>query len=199
MRPLAAHGAALFACAVLGTACAASAPTQAQAPNSAVVSELGRYLPLENNTVFSYESYIEDTNERGLVVFEIARPRPELAELSIAGQVRRRYYFEPGGVRSGQGGYLLKIPLSVNSEWTGDDGKVRVTSVEQSVDVPAGKFSGCIQTVERAQLASATRTTTTVFCPGVGITTLQIEGEQDGTSVLQRLRLKSFGPRFTGL
>jgi hypothetical protein len=27
---------------------------------------------------------------------------------------------------------------------------------------------------------------------------LQIEGEQEGTSVLQRLSLKSFGPRFTG-
>ncbi len=191
-----------IACSVLGllgTACAATPTNHAEAPKSAVVSELGRYLPLENNTVFSYESYIEDTNERGLVVFEIARPRPELAELSIAGQVRKRYYFEPGGVRSGQGGYLLKSPLSVNSEWTGDDGKVRVTGVAQSVDVPAGKFSGCIQTVEQAQLAAATRTTTTVFCPGVGITTLQIEGEQDGTSVLQRLQLKSFGPRFTGL
>ena len=87
----------------------------------------------------------------------------------------------------------------MNSEWTGDDGKVRVTSVQESVVVPAGRFSGCIQTVEQAQLAAATRTTTTVFCPGVGITTLQIEGEQDGTSVLQRLQLKSFGPRFTGL
>ncbi|MEO8906149.1 MAG: hypothetical protein ABI627_31895 [Polyangiaceae bacterium] len=198
-RLLAARSAALFALGLLGPACASSQSTQVQAPKAAVVSELTRYLPLENNTVFSYESYIEDTNERGLVVFEIARPRPELAELSIAGQVRRRYYFEPGGVRSGQGGYLLKSPLSVNSEWTGDDGKVRVTSVAQSVDVPAGKFSGCIQTVEQAQLASATRTTTTTFCPGVGITTLQIEAEQNGTSVLQRLRLKSFGPRFTGL
>ena len=198
-RSLAEHCIGLGAVALLGTACAATAPSQAGAPKSAVVSELSRYLPLENDTVFSYESYIEDTNEHGLVIFEIARPRPELAELSIAGHVRKRYYFEPGGVRSGQGGYLLKSPLSVNSEWNGDDGKVRVTSVAQSVDVPAGKFSGCIQTVEQAQLAAATRTTTTVFCPGVGITTLQIEGAQDGTNVLQRLQLKSFGPRFKGI
>ena len=201
-RSLAERSIAFGACCALGclaAACASAPVNPVEAPKSAVVSELGRYLPLENDTVFSYESYIEDTNEHGLVVFEIARPRPELAELSIAGQVRKRYYFEPGGVRSGQGGYLLKSPLSVNSEWTGDDGKVRVTSVAQSVDVPAGKFSGCIQTVEQAQLASATRTTTTVFCPGVGITTLQIEGEQDGTSVLQRLQLKSFGPRFKGI
>ena len=73
-----------------------------------------------------------------------------------------------------------------------------MTSVNQNVEVPAGRFAGCIQTVEEAKLAAATRTTTTVFCPGVGITTLQIEGEQEGTSVLQRLNLKSFGPRFTG-
>jgi hypothetical protein len=181
-----------------GASCAAVPPAAADARQGAVVTEVGRYLPLENNTVFSYETYIEDTNERGLAVFEISRPRPELAELSIAGQVRKRYYFEPAGVRSAQGGYLLKSPLSLNSEWTGDDGQVKVTSVDQSVDVPAGKFSGCIQTVERALLPAATRTTTTVFCPGVGITVLQIEAEQEGTSVLQRLRLKSFGPRFTG-
>jgi hypothetical protein len=184
---------------LFAVACAASPAPPAEASKSPVLSQLAQYLPLQHNTVFSYESYIEDTNERGLVVFEIARPRPELAELSIAGQVRKRYYFEPGGVRSGQGGYLLKAPLALNAEWTGDDGKVRVTSVNQSVDVPAGKFSGCIQTVEQAQLGAARRTTTTVFCPGVGITTLQIEGEQEGTSVLQRLRLKSFGPRFTGI
>jgi hypothetical protein len=184
---------------VLVFGCVPVPQSKAQAPHSAAVTDVSRYLPLENNTVFSYETYIEDTNERGLAVFEIARPRPELAELSIAGQVRKRYYFEPGGVRSGQGGYLLKSPLSLNSQWTGDDGQVKVTSVDQSVDVPAGKFSGCIQTVEQAKLPGATRTTTTVFCPGVGITVLQIEAEQDGTSVLQRLSLKSFGPRFTGI
>ena len=179
--------------------CAPLPQSKVEAPPSAVVTEVTRYLPLENNTVFSYETYIEDTNERGLAVFEIARPRPELAELSIAGQVRKRYYFEPGGVRSGQGGYLLKSPLSLNSQWTGDDGQVTVTSVNQTVDVPAGKFSGCIQTVEQAKLPGATRTTTTVFCPGVGITLLQIEAAQEGTSVLQRLSLKSFGRRFTGI
>jgi hypothetical protein len=184
---------------VLAFGCAAAPQGKVQAPQSLAVTEVARYLPLENNTVFSYETYIEDTNEHGLAVFEIARPRPELAELSIAGQVRKRYYFEPGGVRSGQGGYLLKSPLSLNSQWAGDDGEVKVTSVDQSVDVPAGKFSGCIQTVEQAKLPGATRTTTTVFCPGVGITVLQIEAEQEGTSVLQRLSLKSFGPRFTGI
>jgi hypothetical protein len=177
--------------------CAAPPQAKPEVP-STPVSELGRFAPFENNTVFSYETYIEDTNEHGILVFEISRPRPELAELSVAGKVRKRYYFEPGGVRSGQGGYLLKAPLAANAEWQGDDGRVKVTAMNQSVDVPAGKFAGCVQTVEEAKLANATRTTTTVFCPGVGITTLQIEGEQAGTSVLQRLSLKSFGPRFTG-
>lgn len=179
--------------------CASAPPPEAAPPQTAVVTELTRYLPLENDTVFSYDTYIEDTNERGIAVFEIKRPRPELAELSLAGQVRKRYYFEPGGVRSSHGGYLLKSPLGLNSEWTGDDGKVKVTRVDQSVDTPAGKFSGCLQTVEQAQLGAATRKTTTVFCPGVGITVLEIEAEQAGTSVLQRLTLKAFGPRFKGL
>lgn len=179
-----------------GAGCAAAPPVKLEPP-AAPVSELTHFVPFQNNTVFSYETYIEDTNERGILVFEINRPRPELAELSVAGQVRKRYYFEPGAVRSAQGGYLLKAPLVANAEWQGDDGRVKVTAVNQNVDVPAGKFAGCLQTVEEAKLAAATRTTTTVFCPGVGITTLQIEGEQEGTRVLQRLRLKSFGPRFS--
>jgi hypothetical protein len=182
--------------AALNAACAAPPAVPPSAPAKAVISDVARYLPLENDTVFSYETYIEDSNERGIAVFEIKRPRPELAELSIAGQVRKRYYFEPAGVRSSHGGYLLKSPLSLNAEWTGDDGKVKVTSVNQSVDAPAGKFSGCLQTVEEAQLGAMARKTTTVFCPGVGITVLEIDAEREGTSVLQRLTLKSFGPRF---
>ncbi|HET7545929.1 MAG TPA: hypothetical protein VFK05_38940 [Polyangiaceae bacterium] len=176
--------------------CAAAPPAPSSAPPKAAAGELTRYLPLENDTVFSYATYIEETNERGLAVFEIKRPRPELAELSIAGQVRKRYYFEPEGVRSSHGGYLLKSPLSLHAEWTGDDGQVKVTKVDLSVDAPAGKFSGCLETVEDARLGSATRKTTTVFCPGVGITVLEIEAEGEGTSVSQRLILKSFGPRF---
>jgi hypothetical protein len=186
-----------IAFAAVSVGCAAPPQAKPAAP-APPISELTRYVPFENNTVLSYETYIEDTNERGILVFEISRPRPELAELSVAGQVRKRYYFEAGGVRSAQGGYLLKAPLAANAEWQGDDGRVKVTAINQNVAVPAGKFAGCIQTVEEAKLAAATRTTTTVFCPGVGITTLQIEGEQEGTSVLQRLSLKSFGPRFTG-
>jgi hypothetical protein len=180
----------------LGAACATAPAGPPKAAPAAAQNDLTRYLPLENDTVLSYATYIEDTNERGLAVFEIKRPRPELAELSLAGQVRKRYYFEPGGVRSSQGGYLLKLPLEQNAEWRGDDGNVKVTNVNLSVDVPAGKFSGCLQTVEDARFGAATRKTTTVFCPGIGITVLEIDAEQEGMSVSQRLDLKSFGPRF---
>ncbi len=188
---------ALLAVCVL-SACAPTAPASSAAGAAPVPTELTRFVPFLDDTVFSYETYIEDTNEHGLAVFEFKRPRPELAELSVAGKVRKRYYFEPGGVRSGQGGYLLKSPLALNAQWTGDDGQVKVTAIDQSVDVPAGKFSGCLQTVEQAQLGAATRKTTTLFCPGVGITVLEIEAEDGDTSVLQRLRLKAFGRRFSG-
>jgi hypothetical protein len=36
-----------------------------------VIGELSRYLPLEDDTVFSYETYIEESNVRGIAVFEI--------------------------------------------------------------------------------------------------------------------------------
>lgn len=188
----------MLAALCVGAGCASNPSGQPSQAPAASVSDLSRWIPLADNTVFSYETYIEETNEHGLAVFEIKRPRPELAELSVAGQVRKRYYFEPGGVRSAHGGYLLKLPLTLNAQWTGDDGQVKVTAVDQSIDVPAGKFSGCLQTVEQAQLGAATRKTTTVFCPGVGITVLEIEANDGGLSVLQRLSLKSFGPRFSG-
>lgn len=199
MCPLRGFRWAVLCSSALGASCAAQPAGPTSLPQQAAVTELTRLIPLQDNTVFSYETYIEESNERGIAVFEIQRPRPELAELSIAGQVRKRYYFEAAGVRSAKGGYLLKSPLSLNAEWTGDDGQVRVTHVDLSIDVPAGKFSGCLQTVEEAKLPGATRTTTTVFCPGVGITVLEIAAEQAGTSVRERLSLKSFGPRFTGL
>jgi len=174
----------------------ANAAAPAASP-SAPVTALERFLPLKNETVFSYETYIEETNERGLAVMEVSRPRDTLAELRIAGQVKRRYHITPEGIQTSTGGYALKAPLSVGAEWQGDDGKVRVTAMDRSVTVPAGQFSGCLETVEAVQLAAtATRKTTTVYCPGVGITVLQIEGQQDGDSVLQRLSLKAFGPRF---
>lgn len=174
--------------------------TQAGAPAaapSAPVTELERFLPLKNDTVFSYETYIEESNERGLAVMEVSRPRDTLAELRIAGRVKRRYHISADGIQTSTGGYALKAPLSVGAEWQGDDGKVKVTAMDRSVTVPAGQFSGCLETVEAVQLtATATRKTTTVYCPGVGIAVLQIEGQQDGESVLQRLSLKAFGPRF---
>ncbi|MET0793471.1 MAG: hypothetical protein ABW061_18260 [Polyangiaceae bacterium] len=199
MSSLSARRCAWLSALLASTACAGAPANQPAAAPAAPVTDLTRLIPLLDNTVFSYQTYIEDTNEHGLAIFEIKRPRPELAELSVAGQVRKRYYFEPGGVRSGHGGYLLKLPLALNAQWTGDDGQVHVTAVDQSIEVPAGRFSGCLQTVEQAQLGAATRKTTTVFCPGVGITVLEIEANEGGLNVLQRLTLKSFGPRFSGL
>ena len=161
-------------------------------------SALERFLPLENNTVFSYETFIEETNERGLAVVEVSRPRDNLAELRIAGKVKKRYHISADGMQTSGGGYVLKAPLALGAEWQGDDGKVNVTAMDRGITVPAGKFTGCLETVENVQFAtSAYRQTTTVFCPGVGITLLQIKAEQDGEHVLQRLSLKSFGPRFS--
>ena len=52
------------------------------------------------------------------------------------------------GVRLLRGGYLLLAPLSLGAEWTGPVGRVHVSGVDQSVDVSAGHFEGCLETTE---------------------------------------------------
>ena len=48
---------------------------------------------------------------------------------------------------------------------------VRVTAVDRIAEVPAGKFIGCIDTVEEARAATnePVRRITTTYCPDVGI------------------------------
>jgi hypothetical protein len=105
----------------------------------------------------------------------------------------QRLALESDGVRLVTGGWLLKAPLTPGARFKGQFGEVEVTSVTASVQVPAGKFTGCVQTVE--QSATAQRKVTTVFCPDVGITLLEVEGTLGEDYAHERAELRSHGPR----
>jgi hypothetical protein len=130
------------------------------------------------------------------LVLEVRRRRPELAELVVAGRTQR-LNVTPTSIELVTGGALLRAPLTVGATWRGDFGRVRVTNVSRSVTVPAGAFSGCVETVEEMTSAEGTKRTSTVFCPGVGIALRETEVEQDGAHATDRIELKSFGKRFS--
>lgn len=192
-RPVASKlGLVLVALALLG--CAATQPAET-APAQRRVEGLEKYVPLHEGFVYQYDVET-DTGETGRMMVQVTRPRPGLAELSVAGKVQR-LEVSASSVRHATGGFLLKAPLQVGAEWKGQFGKVRVASVTRSIQTPAGSFSDCVETIEEATLPTAKRATS-IFCLGVGMVALTIEGSLDGESARVETRLRSYGPAATG-
>jgi hypothetical protein len=174
-----------------------SAPPAPAAPAAApvvVVSGAERFLPLLDATVFAYETESETTGERGMLVLEVRRPRPERAELVVAGRVRR-LEIDATGIKHVTGGWMLKEPIQVGAEWRGDFGQVRVTAIDRTVTTPAGTFSDCLETIETASGPTFAKNTTTAYCPQIGITARRTEVESDEGSGVESIRLRSHGPR----
>jgi hypothetical protein len=190
--PSVAHGCVLAVLVAVG--CGKPPPPSAPPPKLAT-TELNRLLPLEDATIFSYDTVTEPSGERGLLILEIRRPRPEMAELIVAGRTRR-LIVNAHDIAHATGGYLLKEPLTVGATYKGDFGNVRVTGVDKSVTLPAGAYSGCVETTEHAVSNEGEKRTVTLFCPGIGIARRETEAEQEGMSATERISLKSFGPRF---
>jgi hypothetical protein len=182
------------AAALIALGCAGAAPAPKPATEAAK-SGLSRYLPLEDGTVFSYDTSSDPSGERGLLVLEVRRPRPEIAELVVAGRARR-LNVSANAVEHVTGGFLLREPLALGEHWRGDFGQVRVTSVARKVVTPAGSFDACLETVEEMTIDAGSKRTTTAFCPGVGIALRETEAEQEGQHAVERIALRSYGKRF---
>lgn len=157
-------------------------------------TDVQRLMPLEHNTVFSYAT-ADESGQTGIYVIEVTRPRATMAELRVAGNSFRRY-ISADGIQAPGGGYVLKSPLSTGAGWKGEFGEVSVKSMSRAIKVPAGDFGNCVETYETADTPAFTKTATSVFCPGIGLVFYEVRGEQSGVKVLQKLELKSFGPRF---
>ena len=181
--------------AYLSVACSAS--SKLVAPPAAVRTLEGpeRYMPARDGFVYEYDVET-DTGEKGRVMVQVTRPRPDMAELNIAGKVQR-LEMSADAVRHATGGYLLKAPLEVGAQWKGQFGKVRIASISRSIQVPAGQFTDCIETVEEATLPTPKRATS-VFCRDVGMVSLRIEGELGDEAGSVGTLLRSYGPRATG-
>ena len=90
----------------------------------------------------------------------------------------------------------MKDPFAVGAEFRGDFGTVRISRIGFSTRVPAGEFADCLETIETSNVESTSRSTTTVFCAGVGIVSRRSEAESDAGVATESLELRSFGKKF---
>jgi hypothetical protein len=193
-RPTSALALACVLLASCGTPKAAPVPPSAvaTAPESAV----SRFFPLVDGTQWAYEAEEDETGNKGVFVTRakaMAGPRFAL----VTGQRSRIVEVRAEGItRVETGAYLLRAPLEKDSEWPGESGAVvRVGAIDRIVDVPAGKFVGCLDTVEEQRGAGnePMRRITTTYCPDVGIVALHAEAWDNGRHVGERAALRSFG------
>jgi hypothetical protein len=177
-------------------ACAGAPPagTSISAKGGDFQTELERYLPLEDGTVYSYDTASEDRSDKGVLIVQISRPRKGRADLRMGGRTER-LELRPDGIAYLEGGYLLKGPLSAATTWRSKTGTVRVANLDEKVTVPAGEFNGCLRTVEETREPGVERTVTSVFCPHVGLVSLAVDGASDEGHQRETAVLKSFGPR----
>jgi hypothetical protein len=157
-------------------------------------TEVSRFLPLEDGTVFSYDTATEDSTAKGILIVQISRPRSGRVDLRM-GAHTERLEFVPGGVAYVEGGFLLKAPLEQGRSWKGRSGTVRVASVDEHANVPAGPFDGCVRTVEETPDAASSKTVTSVYCPHVGLVSVDVEAATNEGHQRETAVLKSFGPR----
>lgn len=178
----------LFALLLLGCASSPAQPTSAKpAPK---VTSVERFMPLVDGTVYSYKTESEINQDKGILVFEVHRQRPDLAELRVAGRIQQ-LYVERDGIRHAAGGYLLKAPLSVGARWQGQFGTVTVTSMDRAIKLDSGSYTGCLETVEEVPGKKAT----TLYCPDVGMVSLEVVGQSGGDLGVERAVLKYYGPK----
>jgi hypothetical protein len=167
-------------------------PVSAKPPESAV----SRFLPLVDGTQWAYDVEEDETSNKGIFVTR-ARAMAGARFSLITGQRSRIVEVRAEGItRIETGSYLLRAPLAAGAEWPGDGGGVvRVGATDRIVDVPAGKFIGCLDTIEeqRGTGTEPLRRVTTTYCPDVGIVLLHAEAWEKGRHVGERAVLRSFG------
>jgi hypothetical protein len=156
-----------------------------------------RFLPLTDGTIWTYD-LVDESGARGMIVTRARRVGPARFELRTGPKARLVDFGTDGIVHVGSQAYLLKAPLEVGASWRGEGGTtVHVQATDRAIDVPAGKFVGCLETTEETAASPVgthpSKKVTTVYCANVGIVLLEAEAWDSGQRVMERATLRSFG------
>lgn len=166
----------------------AQGPTQPAARSG---TPLERLFPLVDRAVYQYA--VESDEGQDILLARVSRHGPTTGSLQLPGGIKE-FEYVPDGVKllSREWGpvYVLKQPLELHNRWRGEHGgTVEVVRVDAVVNVPAGRYEGCVQTLEQRGGDRPIKVATT-FCPDVGIVVL----EAASGAALERAELKSYGP-----
>lgn len=152
---------------------------------------LQELLPLKDKTVSNFQTE-SDLGDKGVLVLEIFRPRPEMAELKIAGTVRR-LQVDAHRISHMTGGVLLEEPLEKGHSFQGSFGITTITEVDHQLELPAGHFEQCLVTVEES--TQPPKRSTSTYCRDVGLVRLEIESFAGEGAGRLETRLIHHGPR----
>ena len=177
----------------LFSACHRAAPPVSQAPAVLPKTGIALYLPLEDNTVLAYNTS-NDLNEKGFFAVQVARKPGSLVELRAGGK-SQLLTIAANAVRHTAGGFLLKWPVRAGDTFPGEFGLVRVVATDRTARVPAGNFSGCIETREGGGAGALQQQSTKIFCPNVGLVSFENQVSQGSDVSSQRADLRSYGPK----
>jgi hypothetical protein len=193
----AAIASSLFAFAACGAGDEVNHPTTtlwiepaAGAQNVSSSSPFEKFFPLVDGNVYAYQT-LNEMNATGALMARVHRTDATHGELQYPNG-SKRFSIVPDGITvelpSGTR-YVLRAPLQEGTSWQGEhDGRSRILKVNAEIETLAGKFSGCVQTLEERLGDTPVRYATT-FCPGVGVVLVEA-----ATGVnLERAELKSYG------
>ncbi len=173
---------------LVATACGAEKPAASPGPAVAATSgsSLEPYFPLEEGKIYHYVT--KDGAETGMLVAKVHRTDPTHGELRLS-NATKRFVITPNTVAYEGGATILAAPLEVGTSWPGEHGgTTKIVATDASVEVPAGRYAACVQTVEEGGRLPGSRYETT-YCPGVGMVLLVVRA--GGSEA--RAELKSYG------
>jgi hypothetical protein len=139
-----------------------------------------------------YQYRVEGGEGEDTLVVRMTRSSPSSGTWQLPGG-QKRFEYAPDGVRllldGSNAAYVLKEPFVVGNSWHGEHGgTVEIAAIDVAIEVPAGRFTGCIQTLEKRGGDRPLQVATT-FCPDVGLVLL----EAAGAEAFERIALKSHG------
>jgi hypothetical protein len=143
-------------------ACASTASTVAP------VRELtpARLYPLAKGNAWSYDVDAGD-GEAVLAITSVTQVSGSTVSVR-GGEGLRQYELRADGIaRVGRDGYLLRAPVELGASWAAGAGaRAEITRMGVVLETPAGRFTQCVEVVERGIPSGVV--TATVYCPDVG-------------------------------